>query len=314
METDKLSVHSGLIAAIRHYSNPLTCVGEVAAVKWPKGEAICPKCGGKRHSFLKTRLMWKCLACKKQFSVKVGTIFEDSAIGLDKWLCAMWMLANCKNGVSSYEVGRALEVTQKTAWFMLHRIRYAMHTGSINKMSGTVEADETFIGGAARFMHKHKREEKIHGRGPQGKAIVFGLLERKTGKVRVEHVETRRKHELTAVVRDNVRRGSLVMTDELLSYDGLDADYAHKVINHAERYVDGNVHTNRMENFWSLLKRGIKGTYVSVEPFHLFRYLDEQSFRYNERHDTDTERFQKVLGSVAGKRLTWNVLTDQEAG
>jgi transposase-like protein len=197
---------------------------------------------------------------------------------------------------------------------MLQRIRHAMHTGSINKMSGTIEADETFIGGAARFMHKHKREEKIHGRGPGGKEIIFGLLERNTGKVRVHHVATRRKGELTNLVRKNVRKGSEVMTDELLSYDGLDNEYAHKVINHAESYVDGNVHTNRMENFWSLLKRSIKGTYVSVEPFHLFRYLDEQSFRYNERESTDAERFQKVLGSVAGKRLTWNNLTSQEVG
>jgi transposase-like protein len=314
METNNLSVKSGLMGAIRHYSNPLTCIEEVASVKWPKGEAVCPRCSSKKSSFLKTRLMWKCKDCKKQYSVKVGTIFEDSAIGLDKWLCAMWMLANCKNGVSSYEVARALEVTQKTAWFMLQRIRYAMHTGSINKMSGTIEADETFVGGAARFMHKHKREEKIHGRGPMGKQIVFGLLERKTGKVRLRHVKTRRKHELTELVRENVRKGSEVMTDELLSYDGLDSEYAHKVINHAEQYVDGNVHTNRMENFWSLLKRSIKGTYVSVEPFHLFRYLDEQSFRYNERKSTDAERFQKVLGSVAGKRLDWKTLTSQEVG
>ena len=314
MESVNINNHTGLMGAIRHYSNPLTCIQEVASVKWPKGEPICPRCSSKKASFLKTRLMWKCMACKKQYSVKVGTIFEDSAIGLDKWLCAMWMLANCKNGVSSYEVGRALEVTQKTAWFMLQRIRYAMHHGTINKMSGTIEADETFIGGAARFMHKHKREEKIHGRGPSGKEIVFGLLERNTGKVRTHHVATRRKGELTSIVQKNVRKGSEVMTDELLSYDGLNSEYAHKVINHAEQYVDGNVHTNRMENFWSLLKRSIKGTYVSVEPFHLFRYLDEQSFRYNERTNTDAERFQKVLGSVAGKRLTWNDLTSQEVG
>ena len=309
-----MSKHSGLMSAIRHYSNPLTCVQEVASVKWPGGVPVCPRCASKKATFLSTRLLWKCRDCKKQFSVKVGTIFEDSAIPLDKWLCAMWMMANCKNGVSSYEIGKALEVTQKSAWFMMHRIRYAVHTGSINKMSGTVEADETFIGGAARFMHKHKRLEKIHGRGPGGKEIVFGLLDRETGKVRLRHVETRRKGELTSIVHENVRKGSEVMTDELLSYDGLDSEYAHKVINHAEQYVDGNVHTNRMENFWSLLKRSIKGTYVSVEPFHLFRYLDEQSFRYNERELTDAERFQKVLGSVAGKRLTWNNLTSQEVG
>jgi len=187
---------------------------------------------------------------------------------------------------------------------MLHRIRYAMHTGSINKMTGTVEADETFIGGKARFMHTHKREEKIRGRGPMDKAIVFGLLERETSKVRTHHVPTRRKGDLQAIVRDNVEPKAALYTDALKSYDGLD-EYTHKVVDHAEAYVDGAVHTNRLENFWSLLKRSIKGTYVSVEPFHLFRYLDEQSFRYNERNLTDAERFQKILGCVGGKRLTY---------
>jgi len=313
MEATNLNSKSGLMEAIQYFSDPMVCLETVAKAKWPNGPE-CPKCSGKKLSFLKTRLMWTCLACRKQFSVKVGTIFEDSAVPLNKWLVAMWLVGNCKNGISSYEIARDLQVTQRTAWFMDHRIRYAMHTGSINKMSGTVEADETFIGGAARFMHKHKRTEKVHGRGPGGKEIVFGLLERKTGRVRVHHVETRRKGELTSIVREEVRKGSEVMTDELLSYDGLDSEYAHKVINHAEQYVDGNVHTNRMENFWSLLKRGIKGTYVSVEPFHLFRYLDEQSFRYNERELTDAQRFQKVLGSVAGKRLDWKTLTSQEVG
>jgi transposase-like protein len=313
METVNLNEKSVLMEAIRYFSDPMVCLEAVAKVKWPSGP-ICPGCESKRLSFLKTRLIWKCLDCKKQFSVKVGTIFEDSAVPLDKWLVAMWLVGNCKNGISSYEVAKDLQVTQRTAWFMLHRIRHAQHHGTINKMSGTIEADETFIGGAARFMHRHKREEKVHGRGPGGKEIVFGLLERNTGKVRTHHVGTRRKGELTAIVQKNVRKGSEVMTDELLSYDGLNSEYAHKVINHAEQYVDGNVHTNRMENFWSLLKRTIKGTYVSIEPFHLFRYLDEQSFRYNERELTDAQRFQKVLGSVAGKRLDWKTLTSQEAG
>ncbi len=265
---------------------------------------MCPRCESKRLSFLKTRLMWKCLDCQKQFSVKVGTIFEDSPIGLDKWLCAMWMLANRKDGVSSYEIARALKVTQATAWFMLQRIRHAMHTGRINKMTGAIEADESFIGPKARNMHADKRPEKIHGRRPTGKAIVFGLLERETGKVRASVVGTRRKHHLHAEIRDNVTAGSALYTEALKSYDGLD-EYTHRVADRAEAYVDGNVHTNRLENFRSLLKRAIRGTYASVEPFHLFRYLDEQSFRYNERTSTDGEPFQKVLCGVAGKRLTY---------
>jgi transposase-like protein len=226
----------------------------------------------------------------------------------------MWMLGNCKNGVSSYEVGRAIRVTQRTAWFMLHRIRFAQHNGSINKMTGTVEADETFIGAKSRNMHANKRAEKIHGRGPMGKAIVFGLLDRETGKVKTSVVDTRKKSELQKHIRENVAPGTDLYTDALKSYDGLNTEYAHKVIDHAEAYVDGQVHTNGLENFWSLLKRAIKGTYVSVEPFHLFRYLDEESFRYNERKATDCERFQQVLGSVAGKRLTWNLLTCQKVG
>ena len=258
METANLNSKSGLIEAIQYFSDPMVCLETVAKAKWPNGPE-CPRCSGKKLSFLKTRLMWTCLACRKQFSVKVGTIFEDSAIPLNKWLTAMWLVGKCKNGVSSYEVGKDLEVTQRTAWFMLHRIRYAMHTGSINKMTGTVEADETFIGGAARFMHRHKREEKIHGRGPMGKAIVFGLLERETGRVRTSVVDTRRKHSLQAEIRENVEPKSALYTDALKSYDGL-GEYTHKVIDHAEPYVDGNVHTNRLENFWSLLKRSIKGT------------------------------------------------------
>jgi transposase-like protein len=313
MEADNANFPSGLMKAIRHFSDPMVCVKAIAELKWGKRGPKCPRCQGQRLSFLQTRLLWKCLDCKKQFSVKVGTIFEDSPIGLDKWLCAMWMLGNCKNGVSSYEIGRALKVTQKTAWFMLHRIRYAMHHGSIDKMTGTIEADETFIGGKARNMHSDKREEKIHGRGPEGKAIVFGLLDHETGKVRTSVVGTRRRHHLHEEIRKNVAPGSELRTDALESYEGLD-EFTHKVLEHGDAYVNDNVHTNRLENFWSLLKRAIKGTYVCVEPFHLLRYLDEQSFRYNERHEDDRGRFQRILNSVSGKRLTWDVLTSREAG
>ncbi len=299
--------------AIRHFSDPKVCLDTVAVAKWGTSGPTCPRCASRRYSFLTTRLVWTCLDCRKQYSVKVGTIFEDSAIGLDKWLCAMWMVGNCKNGISSYEVARNLEVTQRTAWFMLQRIRYAMHHGTIDKMKGTVEADETFVGAKARNMHASKRAEKIHGRGPMGKAIVFGLLDRETGKVRAEVVSNRKKKGLQPIIRECVEPGSEVYTDALKSYEGLD-EYTHKVIDHAEAYVDGAVHTNKLENFWSLLKRSIKGTYVSCEPFHLFRYLDEQSFRYNERHATDAERFGKVLNSISGKRLTWDMLTCQEVG
>jgi transposase-like protein len=280
-------------------------------LRWPDGKVLCPRCGSDHVFWIEKERVWKCYSKHDhaKFSLKTGTVFEDSPIALEKWLPAAWLIMNCKNGVSSYEVSRALGVTQKTAWFMLQRIRLALQDGDSKKMSGTVEADETFIGGKARNMHAGKRTERIQGRGPLGKQIVFGLLERKTGRVHVEHVETRRKHDLSSVVQQRVRRGSEVITDELLSYDALNSDYAHKVINHAEAYVDGHVHTNRMENFWSLLKRGINGTYVSIEPFHLFRYLDEQAFRYNHRTVTDSERFVIGMKRIHGKRLTYAELT-----
>lgn len=300
METVNFNDKSVLQAAIQYFSDPMVCLETVSKAKWPNGPE-CPRCACKRLSFLTTRRMWTCLECRKQFSVKVGTIFEDSAIGLDKWMVAMWMLGNCKNGVSSYEIGRALEITQKTAWFMLHRIRYAQHHGTFDKMTGTVEADETFIGAKARNMHADERRRKIHGRGPEGKAIVFGLLSRETGEVRTRVVGSRRKHDLHKHIRENVAPGAELHTDALKSYDGL-SEYAHKVVDHAEAYVQDNVHTNRLENFWSLLKRA------------LYRYLDEQSFRFNERKDTDRGRFQKVLNCVAGKRLTWDALTSQAVG
>jgi transposase-like protein len=304
MEAVKTNIPEGLMAAIEYFADPMICFEIVKAAKWGTKGPSCPQCSAKRLSFLTTRLMWTCLECRKQFSVKVGTIFEDSPIPLNKWMCAMWLVANCKNGVSSYEIARALKVTQRTAWFMDHRIRYAMHHGTINKMNGTVEADETFIGGKARNMHAGKRAEKIRGRGSMGKDIVFGLLDHETGKVHTEVVSGRRKGHLHRVIRDRVEPGAELHTDALKSYDGL-SEYTHKVVDHAECYVKDNVHTNRMENYWSLLKRAVKGTYVSVEPFHLFRYLDEQAFRYNERHLTDRERFEKVLGMISGKRLTY---------
>lgn len=300
--------------AILYFSDFENCRKFMVELRWPNGVVACPRCGAEKVTWLEKTRVWKCYAKHERptFTLKTGTIFEDSPIPLEKWLTAAWMTIACKNGISSYELHRGLGVTQKSAWFMLHRIRLAMQEGGFNKTSGTVEADETFIGGKARNMHIGKRTERIHGRGPMGKEIVFGLLERKTGRVHIEHVETRRKGELTTIVRKHVRRGSEVMTDELMSYDALNGEYAHQVINHAEQYVNGHVHTNRMENFWSLLKRGIGGTYVAVEPFHLFRYLDEQAFRYNNREMTDAERFALVMSQIVGKRLTYDELTGKQ--
>ncbi|MBA3426744.1 MAG: IS1595 family transposase [Rubrobacter sp.] len=302
-----------LLEAIRYFADLDVATEYFAKARWPEGP-VCPKCGvlDEKHYYLKSRRVWKCRACKKQFSVKVGTVMEDSPLGLDKWLPAMWLLVNCKNGISSYELAKDLGIQQKSAWFMLHRIRLAMQTGTFEKLSGQVEADETFIGGKARNMHKSKREEKITGRGASGKVAVMGLLERH-GKVKTKVVPDTRSRTLQVEIRENVEPGSEVHTDALRSYRGLDPEYVHNVVDHAEKYVDGHVHTNGLENFWSLLKRGIKGTYVSVEPYHLFRYLDEQAFRFNEREGEDKDRFAKTLGSVTGRRLTYAELTGSEA-
>ncbi|MFI5398647.1 MAG: IS1595 family transposase [Candidatus Binatia bacterium] len=309
-----------LVAAVRYFSNPDNCQDFLVALRWPDG-VTCPTCGSTEHSFLTTRRLWKCKNKHPQqmFSIKKGSIFEDSPLGLDKWLVAMWLVINCKNGISSYEVARDLKVRQETAWFMLHRIRKAIQRGTFDKPMGAdggeVEADETLIGGKARNMHAHVRARKITGTGGVGKELVVGLLDRETGKVHVRHVADRKKKTLQAEVKAHVAAGAQLMTDELASYTGLDKEYVHQFVNHAESYVRGNVHTNGLENFWSLLKRSIKGTYVSVEPFHLHRYLDEQAFRYNERknEDGDGGRFVEAARNIFGKRLTYAQLTGETA-
>lgn len=296
--------------AVIYFADPNNCLTYLVARRWPNG-VTCPTCGAENVSFVASRRVWQCKTRhpKAQFSVKVGTIFEDSPIGLDKWLCAMWMLANCKNGVSSYEIHRGLGVTQKTAWFMLQRIRLALQGENAGMMSGEIEVDETFIGGKARNMHREKHARRITGTGGKDKAIVVGIVER-GGSIRTSVVPNRKREALQAEVRNNVESGSSIYSDALVSYRGLNNDYAHRVIDHAVAYVDGVVHTNTVENFWSLLKRGLHGTYVSVEPFHLFRYLDEQAFRYNNRKGmNDSDRFDLAVSQIVGKRLTYAEVT-----
>lgn len=296
--------------AIKFFADLDTCTTFMAQLRWPEG-VTCPICEGKAVSYLSTRRLWKCKACKKQFSVKQGTVMEDSPIGLDKWLAAMWLISNAKNGISSCEIHRALGITQKSAWFLLHRIRLAMQNGTFEKMTGQVEADETYIGGLARNMHRSEHSRKITGTGGAGKVAVMGLLER-DGKVRAKVIRDATQLTLHAEVRGNVEPGAELFTDAWKGYGGLHQEYIHQVINHAEKYVDGQIHTNGIENFWSLLKRGLKGTYVSVEPFHLFRYLDEQTFRFNNRKVQDADRFLETVKNVVGKRLTFNELTGKE--
>jgi transposase-like protein len=304
-----------LIEAVRYFADPNNCREYLVARRWPNG-VTCPTCGSKTVYFDSSRNGWECKTRhpKRKFTLKTGTIFEDSPLGLDKWLPVVWMIANCKNGVSSWEIHRAVGVTQKTAWFMLHRIRLAMQDERGGKLGGDVEADETYIGGKARNMHaaKRKRLAVRRGRSIAGKVAVMALLERhgKDGcsQVRTEVLSSLNRRHVQGHVRNHVEPGANLHTDKFTSYAGLNGEYVHNVIDHAEAYVDGNVHTNGCENFWSLLKRGIKGTYVSIEPFHLFRYLDEQAFRFNNRTDTDAERFSAVVSQIVGRRVTYEEL------
>lgn len=306
--------------AIIFFADCDNCRKAVEAIRWPDGVVRCPRCGSDHVTYLENARRWKCYENhpKPQFSLKVGTLFEDSAIGFEKWLPALWLLTNCKNGISSYELARALGVTQKTAWFMLSRLRLALQSTQGGKMGGVVEADETYIGGKARNMHvgKRKRIQMSQRRSMVGKVAVMGLLDRHgsdgVSQMRVAVVAGRKKGHLQPIVRQHVEAGTTMHTDAHFSYQGLAADYIHNVIDHAEAYVEGEVHTNGCENFWSLLKRAIRGTYVSVEPFHLFRYLDEQAFRFNNRAVSDAARFAVALKGIIGKRLTYTALTGSE--
>jgi transposase-like protein len=300
--------------AILYFADYDRCRDFLMDLRWPDGRVACPKCGSEHVVYLSKARAWKCYGkhSAPKFTLKTGTIFEDSPLGLDKWLAALWLLVNAKNGISSCEIARAIGITQKSAWFMAHRLRFALHHGSFDKLTGEVEVDETFIGGKARNMHVAQRKRRITGTGGKDKTAVMGILER-GGRVRTVVVENRKKKSLQAEVHAHVEAGAALYTDALLSYEGLEGKYAHQVIDHAVKYVDGQVHTNGMENYWSLLKRGIAGTYVSVEPFHLFRYLDEQAFRFNNRKDMgDFDRFEIAAGQIVGKRLTWKQATGAE--
>jgi transposase-like protein len=302
--------------AIKFFAVYDNCLNFMVQLRWPDGWVKCPQCGSDRVVWLANARLFKCYENhpRPKFSLKTGTVFEDSPLGLDKWLAAVWLIVNCKNGISSYEIHRDLGVTQKTAWFMLHRIRLAMQDPSDGgKLAGTVEVDETYIGGAARNMHDDRRRKSGIKQGGSGKAIVIHALERK-GKVRATVAVSRKKPVMQSFVKGNVNPGSRIMSDEFAGSWKMDDEYTHKIVNHLETYVVGNVHTNGIENFWSLLKRGLRGSYISVEPFHLFRYVDEQVFRFNTRKTlNDFGRFALAVFQIVGRRLTYANLIGKEA-
>jgi transposase-like protein len=311
--------------AIVYFADPDRAFQYAINFRWPDGVVTCPRCGSEKHSFIKTRRIWFCYPCKKQFTLKVGTIFEDSPITLDKWMMVMWMLANCKNGVSSYEIARSIGVMQRSAWFMLHRIREAMKAGKMPRLGsddgGEVEVDEAYIGAKTKNMH-HSKKLKIrraHSEHPtkaavtrfDGKTAIMGIFDRSSREVRAKVVPNTKRETLQREILANVEYGSKVYTDEANAYNtALKEKYIHETVNHIDHYVRGNVHTNCLENFWSLTKRNLAGTYVAVEPFHLDRYLDEMMFRFNtSKTKTDSQRFAQVMSQVAGRRLTYAELT-----
>ncbi len=310
--------------AILYFADAENCRNFLIELRWPDGKVRCPRCDSDHVTYLESARLYKCYSKheKAKFSLKVGTIFEDSALGLDKWLPAMWLVVNAKNGISSMEIARSLGITQKSAWHMAHRIRFAMQSNSLFKLGSNgnpVEMDETFIGGKVKNMHKSKKPKGTGFTGKpvsaMAKTIVVGMLER-NGRVRTQVVADRTNATLHALMAKNIQSGANIVSDEWGGYKG--TDFVHEVINHAVEYVNGQIHTQGIENFWALLKRGLNGTYVNVEPFHLSRYLDEQVFRYNNRATADnplddSDRFTLACTQILGKRLTWDVLTGKDA-
>lgn len=308
MKNNTPNLPNSLIEAVRYFADSDRCFEFVKGLRWADGPVVCPRCECERTSFLTTRRIWKCLGCKRQFSLKVGTIFEDSSLGFDKWLPAIWLIANAKNGISSHELGRSLGVTQKTAWFMNHRIRLAMASGTFQKLSGTVETDETFVGGLAGNMHMVDRVKKIHGRSGIDKVAIHGALQR-GGPVVAAMVDNVTTKVIQASIRSWVESGATLYTDQANVYIGLGQTYNHSSVSHSSRqYVNGDVHTNSIESFWNLYKRAWKGTYTHNARKHTNRYVDERAFSYNNRESNDLERMVAVTSAVAGKRLTYSEL------
>jgi transposase-like protein len=309
--------------AVKWFADPMHCVEAVKQMRWPDGRILCPFCSCDRRYWLAKQMRWKCAGCRKQFTVKLGTVFEDSPIPLDKWLVAVWLIANCKNGISSYELARHIGITQKSAWFVLHRIRFVLANGGWPQMggedSGPVEIDEAYVGGKLKNMHANRRAKlKLANRGGDHKTPVFGMLDRETRTVRAKVLKDVKRETLQAEILREIAPGSTVYTDGATAYDDLKVrEFVHETVSHYTEYVRGQVHTQGIENFWSLLKRGLTGTYVSVEPFHLGKYVDEQVFRYNNRATkenplNDQDRFMALLSQISGKRLTYAELTGKE--
>ena len=308
MEIPKLST---IIQISDFFQDEKKCLKYLAFKRWNNEKPTCPHCGVIGAYKFSDEKRYKCSTCRQQFTVTVGTIFEGSKIPLRKWFIAIFMVINHKKGISSHQLARDLTVTQKTAWFMLHRIRYALKQGSY-ELKGIIEADETFVGGKNKNRHWDKKIKGTQGRSHSDKTPVLGMIER-GGEVRAFVIKNTRAEHLKPVIQNNVERGSTLMTDEWRAYRELGKQYNHIWIDHSKgQYAVGDFTTNRIENFWSHLKRGIIGVYHYTSPKHLQYYVNESTFRFNTRSLTNAERLDNTIGRCDGMRLTYKSLISND--
>lgn len=293
---------------LNSFQDEQTCREYLAIQRWGK-KPVCVHCGNMENIYtIEGGKRYKCSGCKKKFSVTVGTIFEKSHISLNIWFAAIYLATAHKKGISSLQLSRDLGITQKSAWFVLHRVREMLREKNPEILTGTVEADETFVGGKNKNRHASKKVEESQGRSVKDKTPVFGVIQR-GGKLNTRVVPDTKAKTLKPIVAELVERGAIVVTDEWNAYKGLTKDYAHHVIRHRDNeYMRDGMHTNTIEGFWSLFKRGIYGIYHYASPKHLHRYTDEFSYRYNTRKELDQERFSSSLTRADG-RLTYKQLT-----